>query len=227
VWGGDKMIEGSFIVIEGIDGAGTTTQSEMLASWFRSRGLPAHTTHEPTDGPIGSQIRQVLTNRLVVCGITGPRAPAWATMALLFAADRLDHLESEIVPNLLDGVTVISDRYDLSSLAYQSATATGSEIEAAKVIGWVRELNKHARRPDLTIVLDVDPEVAATRRNTRGTSSELYEETGLQRALARAYLQAEKFVPGDTVVHVDGNGPIDSIHAQVVEAVRRIRGEPA
>ncbi|MBI5531945.1 MAG: dTMP kinase [Deltaproteobacteria bacterium] len=221
------MIEGSFIVIEGIDGAGTTTQADLIASWFRTRGLPAHTTHEPTDGPVGSLIRQVLTNRLVVCGITGPRAPAWTTMALLFAADRLDHLESEILPNLLDGVTVISDRYDLSSLAYQSATATGSEVEALKVTAWVRELNKHARRPDLTIVLDVDAEVAAKRRRKRGSSTELYEETELQRALARAYLQAEKFVPGDTVVHIDGNGPVEQIHQAIVEAVRKTRGEPA
>jgi len=220
------MIEGSFIVVEGIDGAGTTTQAELLANWFRTRGLPAHTTHEPTDGPVGSQIRQVLTNRLVVCGITGPRAPAWTTMALLFAADRLDHLESEILPNLLDGVTVISDRYDLSSLAYQSATATGSELEAAKVITWVREVNKHARRPDLTIVLDVDPEVAAKRRRKRGNSTELYEESDLQKALAKAYLQAEKFVPGDTVMHVDGNGSKETIHEAIVEAVRKARGEP-
>jgi dTMP kinase len=221
------MIEGSFIVIEGIDGAGTTTQAELLANWFRGRGLPALTTHEPTDGPVGSMIRQVLTNRLVVCGITGPRAPAWATMALLFAADRLDHLESEIVPNLLDGVTVISDRYDLSSLAYQSATATGSDLEAGKVVTWVRELNKHARRPDLTIVLDVHPEVAAQRRRKRAGSAELYEELDLQKSLARAYEQAERFVPGDTLVHVEGNGPPERVHEDVVSAVRRIRGEPA
>jgi dTMP kinase len=220
------MIEGSFIVIEGIDGAGTTTQTDLIANWFRWRGLPAHTTHEPTDGPVGSMIRQVLTNRLVVCGITGSRAPAWTTMALLFAADRLDHLESEVLPNLLDGVTVISDRYDLSSLAYQSATATGSELEAANVISWVRELNKYARRPDLTIVLDVDAEVAAKRRRKRGSSAELYEETDLQKALARAYMQVEKFIPGDTVVHVDGNGPVDRIHTAIVEAVRKTRGEP-
>ena len=65
------MIEGSFIVVEGIDGAGTTTQSELLAEWFRGRGLPEHITHEPTDGPVGSMIRQVLTNRLVVRGSRG------------------------------------------------------------------------------------------------------------------------------------------------------------
>jgi len=219
------MIEGTFIVVEGIDGAGTTTQSDLLADWFRGRGLPVHTTHEPTDGPVGSLIRQVLTNRLVVNGITGPRAPAWATMALLFAADRLDHLEAEIVPNLLDGVTVISDRFDLSSLAYQTATATGSEAEAAKVVAWVRELNRQARRPDLTIVVNVDPEVAAHRRRQRGLATELYEDLELQRALAKAYSQADKLVPGDTVVYVDGNGTPEQVHEAMVAAVKRVRGE--
>jgi len=219
------MIEGSFIVIEGIDGAGTTTQSERLADWFRGRGLPVHVTHEPTDGPVGSLIRQVLTNRLVVQGITGPRAPNWATMALLFAADRLDHLEAEVVPNLLDGVTVISDRFDLSSLAYQTATATGSEAEALKVVAWVRELNRHARRPDLTLVVNVDPAVAAERRKKRGLATELYEDLELQRALAKAYSQAERLVPGDTVVHVDGNGTPEEVFQGLIGAVKRVRGE--
>ena len=75
-------------------------------------------------------------------------------------------------------------------------------------------------------MLDVDAEVAAKRRHKRGSSAELYEENDLQKALARAYMQAEKFIPGDTVVHVDGIGPADRIHEAIVEAVRKTRGEP-
>ena len=127
------MIEGYFIVLEGIDGSGKSTQAEMLGRWHRDRGLPVLVTHEPTFGPIGSVIHQVLTNRLVVRGITGPRFPAWTTMALLFAADRLDHLESEILPNLLDGVTVISDRYYLSNIAYQCASGSNSAPDPSAV----------------------------------------------------------------------------------------------
>jgi dTMP kinase len=219
------MIEGSLIVIDGIDGAGTTTQAARLAAWFRSRDLPVLVTHEPTDGPIGSLIRQVLTNRLVVRGITGPRAPAWNTMALLFAADRLDHLEAQIVPNLRDGVTVITDRYDLSSLAYQSATAPAISTDHAEAVAWVHHLNKHARRPDLTIVLDVDPDVAAKRRRSRNYSTELYEDPELQRAIARAYCMAEQLVPNDRLVHVDGNLGAEQVHAACLEAVLSVRGD--
>jgi dTMP kinase len=217
------MIEGHFIVIEGIDGAGTSTQTALLGKWFRGCGLPVHTTHEPTEGPIGSIIRQVLTHRLVVCGMTGPRAPTWATMALLFAADRLDHVESLILPNLMDGVTVVSDRYDLSSIAYQSATAPES---VDGVEAWVRTINARARRPDLTIVLDVDPAEAALRRQDRSCFVELYEDSALQRTLAEAYTHAERLVPGDKVLHIDGNRDVARVHADVVAAVRALRGEP-
>ena len=165
------MIEGHFIVIEGIDGAGTTTQAQRLAEHLQGRGLPVCVTHEPTTGPVGALLRQALTHRFVVPGTHGVRPPSWRTMAMLFAADRLDHLDSEIMPNLFDGVTVICDRYDLSSLAYQSATAN----DADAAVDWLRALNAHARRPDLTLVVNVPAEVAAQRRRRRGQAEELYE----------------------------------------------------
>ena len=121
-------------------------------------------TCEPSTGPIGSLIRQVLQRRLFVPDATGPRNFDWSTMALLFAADRMDHLDSTVVPALRAGSVVISDRYDLSSLAYQSVTAhNGSDP-----IPWIRQLNAQALRPDLTIVIDVPAEVAEERRRTRG-----------------------------------------------------------
>jgi dTMP kinase len=157
------MIEGHFVVIEGIDGSGTTTQCALLADRLSEKGLPAHTTREPSDGPIGVLIRQVLTGRVVTPSPHGARPPTWTTMAALFAADRLDHLEAEIHPNLNDGVAVICDRYDYSSVAYQTVSGGGGE----DISSWVLELNRHARRPDLTLVLDVDPVVAASRRDSR------------------------------------------------------------
>lgn len=214
------MIEGSFIVLEGIDGAGTTTQAARLAARFAARGLPMIVTHEPTGGPIGSMIRQALTHRLVVPGIHGGRPPSWKTMALLFAADRLDHLEAEILPNVLDGVSVVSDRYDLSSLAYQSAVA-----DDERALPWIRSLNEHARRPDLTIVLDVDAATAAKRRAFRGGSAELYEVTELQAKLATAYARAEELVPGDRIVHVDGERDAGTVERAVYQAVLALRGE--
>ncbi len=163
-------------------------------------------------GPIGALIRQVLTHRIVVPSEFGPHAPSWATMALLFAADRLDHIEAEIAPILRDGVTVLCDRYDLSSLAYQSATSPAEEgAETDAVVGWIREVNRRARRPDLTIVLDVSPAVAAKRRRQRGRGAELYEDLEVQDRLALAYRDAEKLVPGDRVVHVDADRPPEAV----------------
>ena len=211
------MIEGTFIVIEGIDGAGTTTQTERISAKFQEQGLPAVATREPTVGPVGALVRQALTHRLVVPGVHGSHPPGWKTMALLFAADRLDHLDAEVLPNLMEGVSVVSDRYDLSSLAYQSATADDDSNE--DVVGWIRALNRFARRPDLTIVLDVPAEVAGHRRRWRGHAAELYENQELQVRLAAAYRRAEALLPGDKVMHIDGGGSVEAVTAAIWSAV--------
>ncbi len=216
------MIEGTFVVLEGVDGAGTTTQAELLRAHFAARGLPAIVTREPSSGPVGSLTRLALTHRFVVPGSGGARAPNWKTMALLFAADRLDHLEAEIMPNLLDGVSVVCDRYDLSSLAYQSATSD-DDLDPADTLDWLRALNRHARRPDLTIVLDVPAGVAEQRRRRRGGAAELYEHETLQARLADAYRDAARLVPGDYVHHVDGNRPAAAVASDLAAAVDAFR----
>ncbi len=215
------MTDGHFIVIEGIDGSGTTTQCSTLAERLVAKGLQAHTTREPSDGPIGVLIRQVLTGRLVVSARHGTRPPGWATMATLFASDRLDHLEAEIIPNVVDGVTVICDRYDYSSVAYQTVSGGGGD----EVSAWVRELNRHAKRPDLTFVLDVDPEVAASRRNTRSGSPELYEVDEMQVELAKFYLKIDELFPDDTIRHIDANCGVEEVAAAIWSEVMALRGE--
>lgn len=215
------MIEGHFIVIEGIDGSGTTTQCSILAERLVDEGLQAHTTREPSDGPIGVLIRQVLTGRMVVSGRHGARPPGWATMATLFASDRLDHLEAEVIPNLIDGVTVICDRYDHSSVAYQTVSGGGGDDASS----WVRELNRHAKRPDLTLVLDVDPEVAASRRNTRSGSRELYEVDEMQVELAKFYAKIDELFPGDTIRHIDANCGVEEVTTAIWSEVMALRGE--
>jgi len=208
--------QGRFIVLEGIDGAGTTTQTARLVDRLRADTKATHAgvkiTREPSDGPIGSLVRQVLTGRIV---IPGGRAPGWTTMALLFAADRMDHVESEIEPFLAQGGVVVSDRYDASSLAYQSVSSGRGGEQAVE---WIRQLNKHALRPDLTIVLDLPSEVAATRRETRGEAAQLYEQNEVQRALVVFYRDLAKHMPDDRVVLVDGRGTIEEVHQRVYEA---------
>jgi dTMP kinase len=220
------MNDGRFIAVEGIDGAGTTSAVERIAARLRAEGREVHATREPSTGPVGTMIRQVLSHRLVVPGASGPKAPGWVTMALLFAADRQDHLEAEVLPLLERGVTVITDRYDLSSLAYQSATST-SVRAPGDAVAFIRELNRHARRPDLTLVFDVSPAVAAERRRARGASHELYEKAELQARLARAYAEAETLVPGDAVVHIDADQPLDAVIAAALSAIASMGGRRA
>lgn len=203
---------GPFIVFEGIDGSGTTTQAERYAAHLRARGHHVRLTREPSTGPVGSLIRLILTHRTTLQG-----SHQAALMALLFAADRVDHVDSEIDPHIEGGGVVISDRYDLSSLAYQSAGASDDELRDQ--IAWIRTLNQHVRRPDVTVVLDVSPAVAAARRHARGGAGELFDAASLQARLAAVYLRAEDLVPGDRVVHIDGDRDVESVTRAVKEAL--------
>lgn len=188
-----------FIVLEGIDGAGTTTQTRRLAQRLRHDGCQVVTTCEPSSGPVGNLIRQALERRLRL-NANETIELDWATLALLFAADRSDHISRCIDPALRSGAYVICDRYDLSSYIYQSLTAPDPE----QALRWVRELNRQLLRPDITLVLDVNPEVAERRRAKRGTEPELFERRSLQQRLAVAYRDGQNYVPGDRLVHLNG-----------------------
>lgn len=211
---------GRFVVLEGIDGAGTTTQTAKLGDRLRSMRVPVRTTREPSDGPIGTMIRQVLTGRIVN---PSKGAPGWTTMALLFAADRMDHIEAEIEPFVTSGGVILSDRYDASSLAYQSVSSgTGGE----DAVEWIRTLNRFCARPDLTIVLDLPPDEAAARRESRGEAAQLYEQNEVQRALAVFYKNLAKHLPNDRIEIVDASGTVEEVHARVYAAFTRALGEP-
>jgi len=188
-----------FIVLEGIDGAGTTTQTRRLAQRLRQQRCQVVTTCEPSSGPVGNLIRQALERRLRINGDEAIELD-WATLALLFAADRTDHVSRCIEPALRSGAYVICDRYDLSSCIYQSLTAPDPE----QALRWVRELNSQLRRPDITLVLDVNPDIAEIRRTKRGTEPELFERRSLQQRLAVAYRDSQNYVPDDRLVHVSG-----------------------
>lgn len=210
-------MRGLFVVLEGIDGSGTTTQVAKLGERLRREKVHVRVTREPSDGPVGTLVRQVLTGRIIV---PGGRAPGWATMALLFAADRLDHVESEIEPILAEGGVVLSDRYDASSLAYQSVT---SGTEGAGALEWIRTINRHALRPDLTIVLDVSAAEGANRRDARGEAAQLYEQNEVQRALTDFYRDLQKHQPDDKVVVVDGSKSVEEVHELVYAAFTAAR----
>ncbi len=196
-----------FVVIEGVDGAGKGTQLELLAAALRARGRAVHVTCEPSTLPIGELLRRCLRREL------GERTPGPAAMALLFAADRLQHLEQEIEPALASKTTVLCDRYDGSSIVYQAASAGDPSLTT-----FITDVNGRARRPDLTLVLDLDPELAAARREKRGTPQELYDRLELQRRIRAGYLRLSELRPSDRIVVIDASPSAEEVHAKVLAA---------
>jgi len=197
---------GRFVVLEGIDGSGTTTQAARLAASLRAAGHAVVSTREPSDGPLGVVLRQALTRRLV--GLSDQ------ALALLFAADRLDHLASVVEPALAEGKVVVSDRYVLSSLAYQ-----GMRLP----LSWVETLNAAARPADLTLYLEVDPRTAARRRQGRGGAAELFDADEVQRAVARSYGRVvRKHARAQRVVRVDGRAAPDEVAREILSRVRTV-----
>lgn len=204
---------GKFIVLEGIDGSGLTTQARLLAEAFARTDPPVkvHVTKEPSDGPIGVQVRQVLSGRVTV----PPHA-----LALMFAADRLDHLEHAVLPRLADGVHVICDRYYLSSLAYQALHAE---------MGWVAGINAHCRVPDLTIFLKV-PVGESVRRISAGRfGRELFEADDTLVRVRSHYLRLLTGLVafGEQVVSIDGARSRADVFDDVRRAVMSALQAPA
>lgn len=196
------------IVLEGLDGAGTTTQVKRLVEHLNASGRPAHATREPSDGPIGRLIREMLTGGHAIPG----EKLSQSTFGLLFAADRLDHLQREVEPALAAGTIVVSDRWYHSSLAYQG---TGADRD------WITTLNARARRPDLTIFLEVRPAVAAKRRHDAGRVQELFEDVQMQEEVAAGYAatNAELIAAGERIETIDGEQPLDDVFAEILKLV--------
>jgi dTMP kinase len=141
-----------------------------------------------------------------------------ATLALLFAADRMDHLQREVEPQLAAGRVVVSDRWYHSSLAYQSDRVVD--------LGWIAACNARARRPDLTIFLRIDPEIAAERRVAAGRTQELFDDVETQRRVNEGYGRAIKLVMtlGERVEVLDGKLPVEEVAAQVAALVDNLVG---
>ncbi|MGV9171387.1 MAG: dTMP kinase [Promethearchaeia archaeon] len=140
--------EAFFIVIDGIDGCGSSTHCNILARTLENKGYKVHLTQEPSSSGIGKLLRKFLKD---------PSVPP-TTDALMFAADRDLHYHNEIKKYIDKGYIVISDRYKESSIVYQSAQSEDISVE------WVKEINKFAERPDITIILDLDVEIALARK---------------------------------------------------------------
>ena len=193
---------GVFIVIEGLDGSGKTTQAKLLAEKL-SRSHRAVYTAEPSRGKIGAFIRDRC--------LYGEKRLAPMVEALLFAADRVEHVENEVKPALAEGKLVISDRCVYSSLAYQGAGGLS--------LDWIESVNKYALKPDFAVFIDVSPEIVLQRLNRRKSVMETLET---QRKVREIYLD---FVAKGDLVRIEGNKPAEEVAevlcAMVMEFLER------
>jgi dTMP kinase len=184
--------KGVFICIEGLDGCGKTTQAKLLAKKL-GKSYNAIYTAEPSRGKIGTYIRNSY--------LYGEKRLSIVLEALLFAADRIEHLENEVLPALNEGHLVISDRYVYSSLAYQGAAGLSLE--------WIEKVNEHALKPDLAIFIDVELETVMNRLKAKKS---VMENTATLQKVRDVYL---KFVAEGELVRIDGN----RAKAEVAEAL--------
>lgn len=209
-------MRGRFIVLEGIDGSGTTTQTRELSLRLSGLGygtegetLSVKRTAEPWDTMIERRIRTLINTS----------APPWQ-LSLAFLTDRLFHVREFIEPALAEGCWVVSDRYTLSTLAYQGAMLSASDRE------WVRSICARFPVPDLTIVIDGDPDKARDRLERRASLQHSLGHTvqeldafdraiGLQRIVRERYL--DEAANGQNIVVVDGDRHPDTVSADIWE----------
>jgi dTMP kinase len=180
-----------------LDGCGKTTQAKLLVRRLE-RNYDAVYTAEPSSGKIGKFIKKHCLH--------SDKRSSGVVEALLFAADRFEHVENTILPALKKGEIVVSDRYVYSSLAYQGAT--GLDIE------WIEKINEHAMRPDLAIVIDVEPGTAVQRLKPKKSVMENLET---QRKVREVYL---KFIGRGELVRVDGNKSKREVAGDIVAVVQ-------
>ena len=202
---------GKFIVFEGLDGSGKTTQMKMLTKYLESKGKCCFSTHEPTDSPFGALLRNCLTGRID----TDERA-----IAALFAADRLDHILNAVnkkKKKLDAGVNVFCDRYYFSSFAYNGEFVP---------FDWVVELNRPARellRPDLTVFIDLPSEESMKRVARRG-ETERYETTEKQKKIRERFYEAFKRFSDENVKIVTSEAEKEETQAKIRAAVLPLFG---
>ena len=191
--------KGFFICIEGLDGCGKTTQARLLVKKLRQMGFDAVYTAEPSCGKIGLFIKKYCLH--------GEKRVSVVVEALLFAADRFEHIENEILPALDKGKIVVSDRYIYSSLAYQGAA--GLDLK------WIKMINKHAIEPNIAIFIDVEPEIVLQRLRRKKSVMENLET---QRKVRKVYMD---FVHKGELVKIDGNKPKMKVAKAIFEAVSK------
>ena len=205
-------MRGTFVVFEGGDGVGKSTQADLLAGWLAEHGREVVRTFEPGDGPVNAQIRQILLSRSTEN--LGPRAEA-----LLFAADKAQHVHAIVGPALERGAVVVCDRYVDSTLAYQGAGRV-LELDA------VERINRWATddlRPDLTVLLDLAPETGLAGIETHDRMESAGAE--FHRRVREGFLELAERDPARYLV-LPARDPITALAERIRERVAELLSGP-
>jgi dTMP kinase len=196
-------MKGVFICIEGLDGSGKSTQAKLLVKKLCREGYKAVFTAEPSQGKIGKFIRKRLFEQ--------ERMPT-TVEALMFAADRIEHVQNTVLPALKEGKIVISDRYVYSSLAYQGSAGLN--------LDWIENINANAQKPDLSIYIDVGPEVVLERLKRKKS---VMENLQTQRKVQEIY---RKYLEKGELKRVDGSKSksevLESLYSEVVCFLKKV-----
>ncbi len=209
-----KKKRGLFVVLEGLDGAGTTTQAKKLHILINDNDLESHLTNEPTDEPVGKLIRDALSGRITSPADGGRIDFSEAALCLLFAADRIEHSQA-LEKILSNGAHVVCDRYIWSSIAYQTLDPS---ISAGRVI----EVNKGCAVPDLTILLEVPVKECLRRLKARKDAPSIYEKKRILEGIHENYMSSRKLYEKNygALVILDGTEPVNDVHLKIVDALR-------
>ena len=194
---------GKFIVVEGLDGSGQSTQAKLLKNYLEEKGRQVFVTKEPTGASdAGKEIIEVLSRRKTISSLA---------LQELFSEDRKAHLERAIIPALQKGMIVISDRYVMSSLAFGSIDC---DLE------WLKKINNAFMLPDLTIILKTSAEVSLARIYARGKDIELFEKKEKLEKVTVNYDRIAKMF--DHCITLDGEQSIEMVHQGVLQCIDQL-----
>lgn len=192
-----------FIVIEGLDGSGKSTQAKLIKEYLEKLGRQCHVTKEPTDwSEPGKRARAIIQKEI--------KAPPEDLQGFM-AQDRKEHLQKEITPNLQKGIDVISDRYFFSTIAYGSLDCSPK---------WLKSLNSGFPIPDITLFIDTNTKTCIKRMESRGKKLDLFETEEKLKKIRRAYLELAENYKNFKII--DGNGTIQNVFKLVKKELQTL-----
>jgi len=204
-------MNGKLIVFEGVEGCGKTTQMKMCGEWLESKGLSVVLTREPGGTQLGLDLRNLLLEK------SENKRIAEMTELLLYAADRAQHIEEELIPNLAQGKYVLCDRYTDSTIAYQGY---GRGLDMS-LINNLNQIATGGLTSDITIWLDVDVEVGLSRKRGQAKLDRIEQETiAFHRRVQRGYTELAASNPS-RIVRIDGNNSQDIVQKNIQEILQK------